>query len=223
MHRSKNQIKNIGIFSIGCLVVAIILEFHLFGRVESCFVSYFSFLHGHRAFCVNFLIGCACSGGVLILSEYIEYIRIERKLVYEIDAKLRSAYSVLKNIDKKESLIEIREYRDEILGEYKKPFVLVEYYSPFKGDKRQKEISEKLDILDYKINQLFYGTLDIYIRAESKKYEEYYQALQDNTPEGKLRRTRLKQAIEKSSKYHLNEIKSSSNKLRRKIEKYVDC
>lgn len=222
MKKSKNQIKYIGWISISCLILALALEFHILFKIEPYILKYLPFLKFHRNFFVNILIGFACSGGVVIAGEYIEYKRIDYKLKYEIDLRLRNLYRILNEVIEKECLADIKEFRDKKLSAYKKPFIFVDEYSPFESDEEKEEYYEKINILDYEVYSLFYITLDVLIQADLKQKEEYcnilYRSVDETERAFALFEVKSKEkSMKQREKYHLTSFKNDVEKLRKKI------
>lgn len=223
MRKSKNQIKKVGEFALVGIIISILIEFRTFSCVENVILENAVFLRGHRDFVVKILIGCSCSAIVVIICEYLEYLRLNKELQREIDKRLRVLKTCLEDLDGPKCLEELVKFRDEKLKDYKSANVLIEEYSPFKNDSDEKEYSNKLIILNINVWEIFYNKLEIYLRADQKKYKEYTEHIMQR-PENDMERAdwrmeirQEKAAIDKLESHHEKEIYNEIVGLKKKI------
>ena len=141
----------------------------------------------------------------------------------EIDKRLRVLKTCLEDLDGPKCLEELVKFRDEKLKDYKSANVLIEEYSPFKNDSDEKEYSNKLIILNINVWEIFYNKLEIYLRADQKKYKEYTEHIMQR-PENDMERAdwrmeirQEKAAIDKLESHHEKEIYNEIVGLKKKI------
>lgn len=224
MQRSKKQVLCMTGIAIVFMIMAFLVEIKVVLSSDCAILKYFPVLRGHRGFGVNILLGCACSCLVVGLSEYIDYRRLKHNFEYKIDISINFLKKKLEEASKKESLLEIKEFRDAELEKFKTPHILGEGYTPFKWNKKQSEYSKKLIIVDYEVYMLFYSRLDIYMRAKEDKINRYYELLENNDEVDMIQQElwckvkEIKRSIDASERYHFKEIKKSIKELSNQID-----
>ena len=226
MRKNKIQIKWMSWIAAIMFLISILTEFKVLNEAERLIIPHIPFIQGHRDYVTNVAIGICCSTVVVIFGEYLEYKRLDKKIRYEIDFKLKRLKELLNQIDTNMNLLQIREFRNENLQEYKNLCKLEESYSPYESDPKNKEYSEKLILLIYETQLLFWSELEIYINADIKKEHELCELI-ESQPEDDMGKADwiykcklAKKSGEKTKKYHQRDFQNQIKQLVSKIKKF---